>query len=171
MYETQVLVPLILYSTAGDLPAGRSIERPVRLLDVMPTVLDYAGVPIPPELAGRSLLPLLHDPAGSVELPERFAVETEFRGSKKSAIYSTEWVYVEHGDSHVGTSPVELQKVGEPADGSRTSVAVEQGSVVEREAAFLARWRERHPRQPRTTREARPSQRMQEQLRALGYID
>jgi arylsulfatase A-like enzyme len=76
LYESQLHVPLILHSTAGDLPAGRIVERPVRLLDLMPTLLDCASVPVPDGIEGRSLL---RDEEAVVDLPEIFIAETRFR--------------------------------------------------------------------------------------------
>ena len=38
---------------------GRVVETPVPLLDIMPTLLDVAGAPLPDLLRGQSLLPIL----------------------------------------------------------------------------------------------------------------
>jgi len=40
----------------GTVAAGSRCDQPVNLMDVMPTALELAGVPVPPYLAGRSLL-------------------------------------------------------------------------------------------------------------------
>ena len=40
-------------------PRGVVTDRPVGLQDVMPTLLDAAGLPIPPSVTGRSVLPLM----------------------------------------------------------------------------------------------------------------
>jgi len=47
-------VPLLL-SLPGRIPAGVRIEDPVELVDLAPTLLDYAGIQVPPALQGRSL--------------------------------------------------------------------------------------------------------------------
>jgi arylsulfatase A-like enzyme len=46
-------VPLVVHGLPRVAPAV--IDAPVRLADVMPTVLDLAGIATPPELAGRPL--------------------------------------------------------------------------------------------------------------------
>ena len=46
-------------------PAGATCDMPVVLTDLMPTFLEIAGVPVPSGLDGRSLVPLLRDPASS----------------------------------------------------------------------------------------------------------
>ena len=44
---------------SGQYPRGIVCEHPVGLQDVMPTLLDVAGVPVPESCSGRSLLPFL----------------------------------------------------------------------------------------------------------------
>jgi arylsulfatase A-like enzyme len=68
-----VHVPLVL-RLPGVLPAGRRIAAPVRVLDIMPTVLDILGLPVPADVQGRSLLPLIRDD----EATETPAVVSEY---------------------------------------------------------------------------------------------
>ncbi len=56
-YESSVRVPLIV--RGPHLEAGARVNANVSLVDIMPTLLDLAGTPIPEGLRGRSLLPLL----------------------------------------------------------------------------------------------------------------
>ncbi len=53
-YEPSVLVPLLV-RWPGHVPAGRVVPDLVELIDVMPTMLDLAGLPLPPGLDGQSL--------------------------------------------------------------------------------------------------------------------
>jgi arylsulfatase A-like enzyme len=46
-------------SAMGLGPAGQVIANPVELRDVLPTLLDVAGAPIPESIEGRSLLQLI----------------------------------------------------------------------------------------------------------------
>jgi len=50
---------ILIVSWPGRLPEGKAIDDPVELVDVMPTVLDAAGVPTPSTVQGRSLLPMI----------------------------------------------------------------------------------------------------------------
>jgi arylsulfatase A-like enzyme len=70
LYEEMLNVPFIV-SWPGGLPAGRVVSDPVSIVDIAPTVLDLAGLPVPPGVEGRSLRPLLD---GSGSLPERTVV-------------------------------------------------------------------------------------------------
>ena len=56
-YETTLRVPLILSQVGGSRPAGRGtvIDRPVRHVDIVPTIADLIGLPANPQWPGRSL--------------------------------------------------------------------------------------------------------------------
>jgi arylsulfatase A-like enzyme len=56
LYEATVRVPLIL-SYPPTLPAGEVVAAQARTIDIVPTVLDVAGIPVPAGLQGASLLP------------------------------------------------------------------------------------------------------------------
>jgi arylsulfatase A-like enzyme len=51
-------VPLIIWAP-GLIPAGRVIEDDVAIYDVLPTLIDYAGLSEEPGVYGRSLKPLI----------------------------------------------------------------------------------------------------------------
>lgn len=60
-YEPSIRVPMLFYSPGSELiPAGVvDGDHLVELRDVMPTLLDAAGAPIPASVEGQSLLPLM----------------------------------------------------------------------------------------------------------------
>jgi len=68
LYDEQLLVPFVL-RLPGRLPAGRRVGMQVRLIDVLPTLLDALGVPIPEAVAGRSLLPFVRGERKETDLP------------------------------------------------------------------------------------------------------
>lgn len=51
-------VPLI-FSWPGHIQGGQRFSQPVSMIDVLPTVLELAGLPMPEVLQGQSLAPLL----------------------------------------------------------------------------------------------------------------
>ena len=57
-YEGSARVPLLLMGLPGDarVPVGTVSDRLVGLADLMPTLLDLAGVPIPETVVGRSIV-------------------------------------------------------------------------------------------------------------------
>ena len=58
VYEEQVRVPLVI-SAPGLVAAGRRVDRPVQLVDLLPTILSAYGIPKPPRVRGRDLGELL----------------------------------------------------------------------------------------------------------------
>lgn len=58
LHDAALRVPLLVRAP-GRLPAGGVVSDACSLVDVMPTILDLAGVPSRPDLDGRSLLPLV----------------------------------------------------------------------------------------------------------------
>lgn len=57
-YEGSARVPLILKAPAGAMPRGLVSDELVELRDVMPTLLQAAGLPVPDSVEGHSLLGL-----------------------------------------------------------------------------------------------------------------
>lgn len=64
-YEASARVPFFIKPTEGmDLPTDVVSSAPVGLQDVMPTLLEAAGLTIPSTCTGRSVLPLAHGSRG-----------------------------------------------------------------------------------------------------------
>ncbi|OGD18661.1 MAG: hypothetical protein A2W03_08695 [Candidatus Aminicenantes bacterium RBG_16_63_16] len=57
-YEENIRVPLVVYRPP-TLTAGLEIADRVNLIDILPTVLDFIGLPIPKAVQGESLVPLV----------------------------------------------------------------------------------------------------------------
>lgn len=62
LYETTVQVPMIM-RYPRRIPAGRRVKGLVQQVDMMPTILEAAGIKAPPSLDGRSLWPSLRGEA------------------------------------------------------------------------------------------------------------
>lgn len=59
-YDESLRVPfLVRYPALGPAARGRVVDRMVLNLDLAPSLLDFAGVPAPKEMQGRSWRPLL----------------------------------------------------------------------------------------------------------------
>jgi arylsulfatase A-like enzyme/tetratricopeptide (TPR) repeat protein len=67
LYDEDIRVPLIIKQANGA-GAGRRVAVPVQLIDLVPTILDFAHAPMPSTLRGRSLRPLLE---GQGSIPEQ----------------------------------------------------------------------------------------------------
>jgi arylsulfatase A-like enzyme len=62
LYDELIRVPLIV--RAPQIPSG-VINSQVQIVDLYPTLLQFAGANVPPGAAGRSLIPVLHRADGS----------------------------------------------------------------------------------------------------------
>jgi len=60
LYEEVIRVPLILRYPAA-LPRGKRITTQVSQIDIMPTIFDLLGLPMPAEAQGHSFSPLIQD--------------------------------------------------------------------------------------------------------------
>jgi arylsulfatase A-like enzyme len=58
-HESSIRVPIVLLGPGFE--GGGRAEQLVSLLDLPPTLLDAAGLPVPEQMQGRSVLPLLQD--------------------------------------------------------------------------------------------------------------
>lgn len=91
LYEEVVRVPLIL-RMPGQRFAGRVVAEPVAAIDLLPTVLDAVGVAPPPDLQGRSLLPLLR---GEETAPRDVVTAlSRFPPLSSRALRRGDWKYV-----------------------------------------------------------------------------
>jgi arylsulfatase A-like enzyme len=73
-YGSSLHVPLII--NAPSFKGGRRVKQRVGTVDIVPTVLDLVGVDAPDQLQGRSLVPLIEDPALDEESPPLYYSES-----------------------------------------------------------------------------------------------
>lgn len=101
-----VHVPLIIRMPTRE---ARTFDATVRLIDVMPTLLDLVDVSPPPELQGRSLLPLLEGPLEEVPTISEIVTRWKYDGVEKTphrlvrAIRSGNWTYVKRSYYNIRT--------------------------------------------------------------------
>lgn len=62
MWEEAARVPIIM-ALPGKIPSRRRLESRVEAIDILPTILELQGLPIPDEVQGRSLVPDLRGTA------------------------------------------------------------------------------------------------------------
>lgn len=90
-------VPLLVRYPAALQAAGRSVTGVTEALDVLPTLLECAGVPVPPSVQGRSLLPVLQGASDDV----RDSAITEARGWKALRTERYRYVCESSGAEHL----------------------------------------------------------------------
>lgn len=92
LYDELIRVPLIIKFPEDIVPARRVVKSPVRLIDVMPTLFEIAGVAEPETFEGDSLLPYvteLEEPAGRPSFSEG-----TLYGTDKLSLRKGEYKYI-----------------------------------------------------------------------------
>jgi arylsulfatase A-like enzyme len=161
VYESTLRVPLVLFG--GSVPRGVRVASPVRLVDVLPTLLDLLGVPAPDGLAGTSLRPLLRDPErdlGLVAYSESLEPAALFGGDVLRALRAGRYKYVHK------VRPELFDLAEDP--GEKRNLAPERPEEVERLRARLAELL------PETSPDAAAGAELDPEqvaaLQALGYV-
>ena len=129
LYEGVMRVPLIVVppqsrflgpqapgTFAHDIPPGRRSQL-CSLADIVPTVLDLAGVAPAADLPGRSLLPVVRDAAAAA--PHEFVFASWHRPALRMA-RSNEWKYIAHENGeeelyHLAEDPSECRDLSAEA--------------------------------------------------------
>lgn len=178
LYRELIHVPLVLWRP-GLLPSGLVVDEPVQHLDVLPTLLELSGLPVPETARGRSLLPLLSGGEGWREQPivsERPAASHPMTPPPKeyssTSILFEGWKLIRHGEGRGEREEYELyDHRSDPGD--TRDLAAERPEVVERLAGLLEAWRrdaEAHQLKSDDGLGQSVSQEELERLRSLGYI-
>jgi arylsulfatase A-like enzyme len=96
VYDEAIRVPLVV-KQAGGVGAGRRVADLVQLIDIVPTILDLVKAPVPGNLRGRSLRPLLDGtgriPAASV-YSEAVWGHRRFGWSELTSLTTQEFRYI-----------------------------------------------------------------------------
>ncbi|MEQ1500869.1 MAG: sulfatase [Myxococcota bacterium] len=114
LYEELLHVPVVIRAP-GVVP--RKIGAPVSLLDLTPTILDLAGAPIPPDLDGRSLVPLLKDQPAADQpfLTRDLAVGRPLYGTERWGVLHGDEKWTTHEGKEylfdLGDDPVEKKNL------------------------------------------------------------
>jgi arylsulfatase A-like enzyme len=59
MHDVSIRVPLIIYDPRKPDTPGKVLDQMVMNVDILPTILEYAGIKVPERLQGKSLIPLV----------------------------------------------------------------------------------------------------------------
>jgi arylsulfatase A-like enzyme len=164
LYQELLHVPLVIRFAGelGERSRGRREPALVRLIDVLPTVLDAVGLPIPEHAQGVSLLPLLE---GGRAPPE--VLMSSWSKRKLQSLRLGDWKLVVRPD---GEELYDLSR--DPAE--RTDLSGREPARVAEMKALLAERvdasRRFHARARRGA-PVEPDPATRRRLQALGYID
>ncbi len=97
-YDDNIKVPLIVRWPDGIASPGSVVHEPVLNIDIAPTLLDIAGVPIPGSMQGASFAPLLR--GDNVEWRDEifyeYFADFPYQVPPSQAVRTDRWLYVEY---------------------------------------------------------------------------
>lgn len=164
LFGEQLSIPLIVKEPGQREP--RRVTSLVQLTDLAPTLLDWAGVPVPASLPGRSLrdAPLSVDPAA--ERPVYSHLDLDHRTA--AAVTELEWKLIVPRSGPYGRRPMVFRRADDPSD----SRALRNPDPVV--AGYLSRllrgWEEGESGETLEAVEATLDPALVEELKALGYL-
>jgi arylsulfatase A-like enzyme/thioredoxin-like negative regulator of GroEL len=163
LYDTTIQVPLV-FCCPGVLPQDRSVDKQVRTVDIMPTLLDILDVELPEALQGRSLVPLIEKESspGFDSYAETYFPLLSNGWSPLKSIRTQKYKYIEAPKAELYDlvqDPLESQNIINKNPGVARDMA-ERLKRFEEEYAAIS-----EPGQKTLSFEER------EKLRSLGYIE
>jgi arylsulfatase A-like enzyme/Tfp pilus assembly protein PilF len=161
IYDATTRVPFIFRAPFSGL-AGRRIKSAVRSEDVLPTVLDMIGAPVPQDVEGQTLVPLMTGRKEDLDLAaysESLYARNHYGWSELKALRSGRFKYI-------ATTKPELYDL-ERDPGELKNLYDERRSLADRMAAELQKLAAEQEA-GEATRSVDPETR--ERLAALGYI-
>ncbi|MBL8813591.1 MAG: sulfatase-like hydrolase/transferase, partial [Planctomycetaceae bacterium] len=127
LWEEATRAPLI-FVAPGVTTAGSRCDRPVDFMSIYPTVCELSSIPVPAHVEGRSIVPLLKDPAAAWD-----GVALTTFGKNNHAVRSDRWRYIRYADGGEElydhqTDPYEWKNLA--ADTSLQSVKTELAAMM-----------------------------------------
>ena len=170
LYSELVRVPFIM--TGSGLPVGaRGVrsETTVELIDIMPTLIEMAGLPLPPGIQGKSLLAALRGAPAPAALPAIFSQRRDPADSAfSSTVFDGRWKLI---DDTAGKRLMLFDLSTDPNEAS--PIATGREDVLNRLSLSLAGWSTSNLSLYDTIRpdDSRPlDAETERRLRSLGYI-
>lgn len=166
LYDEQIHVPLLV-KPPGESTGGRVVDELATSLDIAPTVLAAAGLPVPDTLQGHAL-PL---DGGRALARESVFSEEDLEGNVLFSVRTPDWKLINANPGNPrGLAPEEVYHVGvDPR---------ERGELHAREAAqtqtlrtSLGRSLQEARAHAGATEQGGTDAATQERLRALGYVN
>jgi arylsulfatase A-like enzyme/Flp pilus assembly protein TadD len=169
LYDETIHVPLLIKLPQAS-GGGKRVTNRVELVDILPTLLQEAGIEIPKEVQGKSLLRLMKAGAAEDDLPKAWDeaayaesdyARTEYGWSALRSLRTGKYLYIQAPRRELYD-----QLADEKAE---HNLASSSAAVADTLASQLEDFR----RETSSTREAPKaavSAKVQEELAALGYL-
>ncbi|MCJ7685821.1 MAG: sulfatase-like hydrolase/transferase, partial [Desulfobacteraceae bacterium] len=130
-YEESIRIPFIVRAPGLVSDPGRRADQMVLNIDLAPTLLEAAGLPVPATMHGKSILPILKSedsPGREVWLYEYFT-DFPYNTPELRAVRTESFIYIEYE----GGRPPELYDVKTDPKQKQNLVTAIQGKKLENE--------------------------------------
>jgi len=164
LYDELIRVPIVM-AWPSRLPRGYTVSHQVRGIDLLPTVLDLAGVTAPDPIDGCSLMALINGDDGQHRVAFSRCIVKE--GPIESVRLPPHKLIVSPG----APEPQLYDLVADPCE--RRDIAASKPAIARDLAAQMQAWREAIRTARTRTRPGRlvdPDE-MRRKLKALGYLE
>jgi arylsulfatase A-like enzyme len=162
LYEEELHTPLIMFDPGAG-HSGQRVDAPVQTLDVFPTILELAGIPIPDGGQGQSLRDVLRE--GAVTDRRIFSEGRNRDYQQLAAVRIGEWKLI----YNFATAQAELYDLqNDPRE--RTNLVSSEPAKSKELLAELLAFEKNSTSLRKGGKESALDRRTIEQLEALGYV-
>jgi len=162
LYDVTMRVPLIFYAE-NNLPKGKIINSRVRLIDLMPSILDILDIPTNKEIQGVSLLPYIEgrEKNDLSSYIETYYPRENYGWSELIGLIDGDWKYIEAPKEELYNLKTDPQEEKNAINEEREVVSDKRDKLKNMIQNFSSRIEAE--RKEMTAEE-------KERLRSLGYI-
>ncbi len=123
LYEEQVRVPLVVKRAREKLAGQRRADQ-VRTIDVLPSMMAAAGLPLPPQFQGIDVF--------NAEVTDPLFAEEEFEGNRLASIQIGPWKLITANPGNPrGLAPTELYHIDNDPEEKHNLAAMETTRVAD----------------------------------------
>jgi arylsulfatase A-like enzyme len=164
IYNELIHVPLII-RFPKRFTAGRRVSEPVQTIDVLPTLLELAGAPLPSGIAGKTLLPVLR---GEDATPREAYSELLYRyGDSRSLVRGGQKLMRTKKGEELREEVFDLG--ADPREQRAAAVDGNGGAALQSRLTEVQSWAEQN--KTGETADAAISDEQKDRLKALGYMN
>jgi len=167
IYESTLRVPLIFF-WQGKIPRDKIVKVPVRLIDILPSVLDLLNIPLKADIDGKSFKSLIlgqagkgYSPQGEPSYAESYYARLILNWSELRGLREGNWKYIEAPKLELydlSSDPKELKNLFPAKKNIALGLKVKLEQIAGGEKAALSK------------PEKKPDPELLAKLESLGYI-
>lgn len=146
VYDDLIQIPLVIFYPQ-KLPKGKRIDTQVRMIDIMPTVLDILDIPLTAKIQGKSFLPHImgetdfQETAFSETTPCGYSCPKRLENNRLWAVRTNEWKFISLYNDETQATRVELYNLQDDP-GETTNVLDQHPEIAAQFQQELQRWKE-----------------------------